>query len=601
MPSVDPLRRSAEAGPGVRRGEVEGAVESCSASEGASLSELRPRAIGGAPDREDSFAAFAASAGFPAAFAARARPRSDAARRGVRASEAWNCPTAPPHRPRAAAPRRRARRQASPDRAARSASALRLERRRPRERRQAPGLSFAASRIRPSSSSRMICAISFASRSGSDFAAVPSGVRAPRPRAPDRPAARWPAPSANSSSMLSKEPCPFIGAQSPLSTTSRALIEASSLFSDIGAEASADLALDVRVGRIGQAGLGGQEGAGAARGHAATSAIASRAFANRPCCRYWYCSHDEAVEVVLRRRSPLPLARSTDAANADSSDADRLVPHAERQEHVRRHVARVARGRRDARVGARRLAAPSPHARRRRRRAARSARRPGCCGFFLRMASAIAAGLQRHRRIRARPAGSSPAAPAHRTPPPRRRLDSCARSSRHAIGVGAVARRLVAVAEQALDRVEIRLLARGRRLRLPRGRRRRQPAERRARLGEVLVEPQRLVVGERFAPVRHREAGIGLLRLPEAVDRVVVLEAVEKQHAADERRLRLRRSGSRKGDAPEERRAPGHSARASQGHKGVQQRPAETTKAAETAAAQSEILLCAPTSAVALR
>ncbi len=46
---------------------------------------------------------------------------------------------------------------------------------------------------------------------------------------------------------------------------------------------------------------------------------------------------------------------------------------------------------------------------------------------------------------------------------------------RHAVGVGAVARRLVAVAEQALHGVEIALLARGRRLGLPRGARRRQP------------------------------------------------------------------------------------------------------------------------------
>ena len=54
--------------------------------------------------------------------------------------------------------------------------------------------------------------------------------------APARPGSRsgtLAIPSANSSSMLSKLPCPFIGAQSPLSTTSRALIEASSLFSDV--------------------------------------------------------------------------------------------------------------------------------------------------------------------------------------------------------------------------------------------------------------------------------------------------------------------------------------------------------------------------------
>ena len=45
--------------------------------------------------------------------------------------------------------------------------------------------------------------------------------------------------------------CPFIGAQSPLSTTSRAFIEASSLFSDDRSVAFADFALDVADGREG--------------------------------------------------------------------------------------------------------------------------------------------------------------------------------------------------------------------------------------------------------------------------------------------------------------------------------------------------------------
>ena len=128
----------------------------------------------------------------------------------------------------------------------------------------------------------MISATSRASRSGTVFAAVISCSSAASAR-PGSPSGTLATPSANSSSMLSKLPCPFIGAQSPLSTTSRAFIEASSLFSDVSPIPLADFALD--VGMRGGKGWERQDGAGTERARS-TSRIASRAFAKRPCCRY---------------------------------------------------------------------------------------------------------------------------------------------------------------------------------------------------------------------------------------------------------------------------------------------------------------------------
>ena len=107
----------------------------------------------------------------------------------------------------------------------------------------------------------------------------------------------------------------------------------------------------------------------------------------------------------------------------------------------------------------------------------------------------------------------------------------------HAIGIGAVAGGGVALAVEDLDGIEIPLLTRGRRLRLARGARRREARERGARAVDLLIQPQRLIVRERFAPVGHREAGIDLLRFAERVDRGVVLEAVKVQDRADECRL----------------------------------------------------------------
>src|SRR5262249_58841889 len=72
-----------------------------------------------------------------------------------------------------------------------------------------------------------------------------------------------------------------------------------------------------------------------------------------------------------------------------------------------------------------------------------------------------------------------------------------------------------------------------------------------AGLVDLLVVPERLAVAHRLAPVGHGERRIDPLGLPEGVDRIVVLEAVEQQDSADERGLRRGRPGGGKGDPAE--------------------------------------------------
>ena len=112
----------------------------------------------------------------------------------------------------------------------------------------------------------------------------------------------------------------------------------------------------------------------------------------------------------------------------------------------------------------------------------------------------------------------------------------------HAVGVRAVARRLVARTEHLLDRVQEPFLALSPGFGQTGGGRRREPAERLAPLGEVLVVPERLVEAHRFAPVRQRKRRIDSFRLAKRHDGVVIFEAVKEQYAADERRLRRRRA-----------------------------------------------------------
>ena len=107
----------------------------------------------------------------------------------------------------------------------------------------------------------------------------------------------------------------------------------------------------------------------------------------------------------------------------------------------------------------------------------------------------------------------------------------------HAIGVRADACGPVTGFKQPFDGLEIRFLARGRRLLQARGRRRPEAAKRCASLLDVLVVPERLVVAHGLAPVAERERRIHPLHLPELRNRVVVFEAVKQKDAADEVRL----------------------------------------------------------------
>src|SRR6185436_20910086 len=81
-----------------------------------------------------------------------------------------------------------------------------------------------------------------------------------------------------------------------------------------------------------------------------------------------------------------------------------------------------------------------------------------------------------------------------------------------------------------------------------------EPAERGEGRVAILFPPERVVGSHRFAPVGEGERRIDALRFTERLGGVVVLEGVQEQHAADEGRLRRRRSGIRKADRAELRR-----------------------------------------------
>ncbi len=69
---------------------------------------------------------------------------------------------------------------------------------------------------------------------------------------------------------------------------------------------------------------------------------------------------------------------------------------------------------------------------------------------------------------------------------------------------------------------------------------RRETVERGPRQVAVLLVPDRVVVSHRLAPVRHDEAGLQRLGLLEALQRGLILEQMQKQHALDEQGLCLR-------------------------------------------------------------
>jgi hypothetical protein len=106
----------------------------------------------------------------------------------------------------------------------------------------------------------------------------------------------------------------------------------------------------------------------------------------------------------------------------------------------------------------------------------------------------------------------------------------------HPLRIRLIARRAVSASEQGLHRAEVTLLQLRLRLRGARRGRRRQPAQGCARFVRVLVEPERLVPGDGLAPVAQDEIAVHALRLAEGLDGVFVLEVVQRDDAAQERR-----------------------------------------------------------------
>ncbi len=121
----------------------------------------------------------------------------------------------------------------------------------------------------------------------------------------------------------------------------------------------------------------------------------------------------------------------------------------------------------------------------------------------------------------------------------------------HRRDVSALPGRLVAVAEQRVNRLdEAAFLVRSG-AGEPRVARRRKPAEHLAAAGDVARARQHRIVRERLAPVRHREPRIELARTAEGLDRVVVLEVVEQRDAAKKVRLRIGSAGGGEVNSPE--------------------------------------------------
>ena len=125
------------------------------------------------------------------------------------------------------------------------------------------------------------------------------------------------------------------------------------------------------------------------------------------------------------------------------------------------------------------------------------------------------------------------------------------RQRRHLIGIGAVARGLVAGPVERVDRREIPLLARGSGLRCALLRRGSQLRQCRAARGHVLMKPDRLIEGHRLAPVSERKRRIDLLRRAKGLDRVFIAEAVEPRDSAQEVSLRRRGAGVGQDDGAE--------------------------------------------------
>ncbi len=109
----------------------------------------------------------------------------------------------------------------------------------------------------------------------------------------------------------------------------------------------------------------------------------------------------------------------------------------------------------------------------------------------------------------------------------------------HGFGVCLVALDLAAFAIQVLNGPQIILLSLGRCFGHPLRCGGRQARQGLARLLRVLLYPHRMRVGEGLAPVGHGESRVDPAGSLKFFPRVVVLEAVQKQHALDEMALRV--------------------------------------------------------------
>ncbi len=259
----------------------------------------------------------------------------------------------------------------------------------------------------------------------------------------------------------------------------------------------------------------------------------------------------QRVGVARVAGQPLPLDPLVGDVPGRFVRRHHLVPHAQRDEDVRGHVLGVAGGGRDRRVGPRRT---QPQRRVHRiivgvdqvmggarvlrvvaERFLDDRRRPHIC----RDVSALVGGSEKRQRVEC-----------GRFVVVRILLPQAA----HRIGVGEVARSLVAVTVQDIQRAQVVLFAVGRCLGQPRFGRRSQPTQRRQRRLTVLLLPDGMVVRHRLAPVGEGEVGVDALSLAKRLGGVGILEAVEQQNASQEGLLRCRRAGVGELDPPQVRR-----------------------------------------------
>ena len=232
-----------------------------------------------------------------------------------------------------------------------------------------------------------------------------------------------------------------------------------------------------------------------------------------------------------------------------------FIPHAERQEDVRRHVLRVGGIGRDSGVR------PGGRQTQRRMGGVVVAVNQEVCGAgMVRVVPEHSLGDRGGAEVRRNVANAL--AQAEQRDAIQHLGLAVRREGRdqalHGLRVCRVPRGLRAVAVEHFDGVEVLLLAERGRLGPPRLRRGAKPLEHGPGGGAVLFVPDRVRVRERLAPVGQGESRVDPLRLAERLGRVPILEAVQQQDATDERCLRRGGARRREVDRPEMRRLGRH-------------------------------------------